>query len=133
MKWIITLICQLLFFLCLFCFDFRQIFWNRQKKLFESDFFSDISCQNFKSSRLNHQLKLILICFLQGWGARTITFVDNSKVSYSNPCRQTLFQFEDCLNGGKQKAQAAADAMKRIFPGVVRDFSTPFFFSVINI
>eukprot|EP00111_Clytia_hemisphaerica_P010491 TCONS_00030654-protein len=58
---------------------------------------------------------------LLGWGARTITFVDNSRVSYSNPCRQTLFQFEDCLNGGKKKAQAAADAMKRIFPGVKCD------------
>ncbi|XP_057314332.1 ubiquitin-like modifier-activating enzyme ATG7 isoform X2 [Hydractinia symbiolongicarpus] len=55
---------------------------------------------------------------LLGWGVRTITFVDNSKVSYSNPVRQTLFAFEDCLNGGKPKAQAAADSLKRIFPGV---------------
>jgi len=54
---------------------------------------------------------------LLGWGVRTITFVDNSKVSYSNPVRQTLFQFDDCLNGGKPKAQAAADSMRRIFPG----------------
>lgn len=51
---------------------------------------------------------------------RTITFVDNSKVSYSNPVRQTLFHFEDCLNGGKHKAHAAAESLKRIFPGVVR-------------
>ena len=56
---------------------------------------------------------------LKGWGVKNITFVDNSKVSYSNPVRQTLFQFKDCLNGGKQKAAAAADSLKEIFPGVV--------------
>ena len=67
----------------------------------------------------NHLSKPGLLLLFQGWGFRTITFVDNSKVSYSNPCRQTLFQFEDCLDGGKRKAQAAADAMRRIFPGVV--------------
>ena len=32
--------------------------------------------------------------------------------------RQSLFNFEDCLAGGKPKAQAAADALTRIFPGV---------------
>ena len=25
-----------------------------------------------------------------------ITLVDNGRVSYSNPCRQSLFEFEDC-------------------------------------
>ncbi|XP_047125819.1 ubiquitin-like modifier-activating enzyme ATG7 isoform X1 [Hydra vulgaris] len=55
---------------------------------------------------------------LLGWGIQKITFVDNSRVSFSNPVRQTLFQFEDCLNGGKVKAQAAAESLKRIFPGV---------------
>jgi ubiquitin-like modifier-activating enzyme ATG7 len=33
--------------------------------------------------------------------------------------RQSLYCFEDCLNGGKPKAQAAADALTRVFPGVV--------------
>ena len=55
----------------------------------------------------------------QSWGVRHITFLDNSRVSYSNPVRQSLFTFEDCLNGGKPKAQAAAEALRRIFPGVV--------------
>ena len=50
---------------------------------------------------------------------RKITFVDNSRVSFSNPVRQTLFQFEDCKNGGRKKAEAAADSLKRIFPGIV--------------
>lgn len=50
---------------------------------------------------------------LMAWGVRKITLVDNSSVSYSNPVRQPLFNFEDV---GKPKAQAAADALKKIFP-----------------
>jgi len=53
---------------------------------------------------------------LIGWGVRNITFVDNGKVSYSNPVRQSLFTFEDCQNGGRPKAEAAASALKTIFP-----------------
>lgn len=33
--------------------------------------------------------------------------------------RQSLYSFEDCLSGGRPKAAAAAEALKRIFPGVV--------------
>ncbi|KDQ19117.1 hypothetical protein BOTBODRAFT_28607 [Botryobasidium botryosum FD-172 SS1] len=55
---------------------------------------------------------------LMAWGVRTITFVDSGRVSFSNPVRQPLFEFEDCLNGGKPKAEAAAAALKRVFPGV---------------
>nr|KAF6473226.1 autophagy related 7 [Rousettus aegyptiacus] len=55
---------------------------------------------------------------LMGWGVRHITFVDNAKISYSNPVRQPLYEFEDCLAGGKPKALAAADRLQRIFPGV---------------
>lgn len=55
---------------------------------------------------------------LLAWGVRTITFVDSSNVSYSNPVRQSLFVYEDCLSGGKPKAQAAAEALSRIFPAV---------------
>ncbi|XP_071078391.1 ubiquitin-like modifier-activating enzyme ATG7 isoform X3 [Desmodus rotundus] len=55
---------------------------------------------------------------LMGWGVRHITFVDNAKISYSNPVRQPLYEFEDCLTGGKPKAVAAADRLQRIFPGV---------------
>ena len=60
-------------------------------------------------------------CYLlfQGWGVRKITFVDNGRVSYSNPVRQTLFVFDDCMQGGKPKAEAAAESLKKIFPGVV--------------
>ncbi|KAG8224919.1 hypothetical protein J437_LFUL006278 [Ladona fulva] len=55
---------------------------------------------------------------LMAWGVRNITFVDNGRVSYSNPVRQMLFTFKDCQNGGRLKAEAAADALKEIFPGV---------------
>lgn len=53
---------------------------------------------------------------------RKITLVDSSTVSFSNPVRQPLFEFEDSLAGGKPKAEAAAAALKRIYPGVVRLF-----------
>jgi ubiquitin-like modifier-activating enzyme ATG7 len=53
---------------------------------------------------------------LQGWGCRKITFVDSGKVAFSNPVRQSLFEFSDCLEGGRPKAVAAAEALKRIFP-----------------
>ncbi|ONH69343.1 Ubiquitin-like modifier-activating enzyme ATG7 [Cyberlindnera fabianii] len=50
---------------------------------------------------------------LLGWGVRHITFVDNGKVSFSNPVRQPLFNFEDV---GELKAKTAAEALKKIFP-----------------
>jgi hypothetical protein len=62
---------------------------------------------------------------IQGWGVRTITFVDSARVSFSNPVRQPLFEFEDCLDGGKPKAACAANHLKKIFPGIVRH--VPFF------
>ncbi|XP_062056438.1 ubiquitin-like modifier-activating enzyme ATG7 isoform X1 [Lepus europaeus] len=55
---------------------------------------------------------------LMGWGVRHITLVDNAKISYSNPVRQPLYEFEDCLGSGKPKALAAADRLQKIFPGV---------------
>jgi ubiquitin-like modifier-activating enzyme ATG7 len=32
------------------------------------------------------------------WGFRHLTFVDNGKVSFSNPTRQWLFDFADCVD-----------------------------------
>lgn len=55
---------------------------------------------------------------LQGWGVRKITFVDNGSVSFSNPVRQPLFNFQDCLDGGAKKALRAAEALKEVYPGV---------------
>ena len=58
---------------------------------------------------------------LLGWGVRAVTLVDNGRVALSNPVRQSLFEYADCLDGGKPKAEAAAAALKRIFPGVVAE------------
>ncbi|KAF8649445.1 hypothetical protein AX16_005792 [Volvariella volvacea WC 439] len=55
---------------------------------------------------------------LMAWGIRKITFVDSARVSFSNPVRQPLFEFEDCLNGGKPKAECAAERLKKVFPGI---------------
>ena len=49
---------------------------------------------------------------------RNITLVDNGKVSFSNPVRQSLFTFDDSLNGGSPKAESAAASLQKIFPGV---------------
>uniref|UniRef100_H3A244 Ubiquitin-like modifier-activating enzyme ATG7 n=1 Tax=Latimeria chalumnae TaxID=7897 RepID=H3A244_LATCH len=59
-----------------------------------------------------------ILSSFQGWGVRNITFVDNAKISYSNPVRQPLYEFEDCLSSGKPKALAAVDRLQKIFPGV---------------
>ena len=55
---------------------------------------------------------------LMGWGVRKITFVDNARISYSNPVRQPLYDFRDCLEGGSRKAERAAEALQQIYPGV---------------
>ncbi|WAR54291.1 hypothetical protein PtB15_3B805 [Puccinia triticina] len=55
---------------------------------------------------------------LVAWGVRKVTFVDSAKVSFSNPVRQPLFEFQDCLEGGKPKAACASAALKRIYPGL---------------
>ena len=55
---------------------------------------------------------------MQGWGVTKITFVDNGSVSFSNPVRQPLFNFRDCLEGGKRKAHRASQALSEIYPGV---------------
>ncbi|RKP00815.1 hypothetical protein CXG81DRAFT_12776 [Caulochytrium protostelioides] len=55
---------------------------------------------------------------LMAWGVRHITLLDSGRVSYSNPVRQPLFTLKDCLEGGRPKAQAAAEALAAIYPGM---------------
>jgi len=54
---------------------------------------------------------------LLAWGVRQVTFVDNGKISFSNPVRQTLFTFDDSKEG-RPKAQTAAEMLKKIFPNI---------------
>lgn len=55
---------------------------------------------------------------LMAWGIRTLTIVDCGRVSYSNPVRQSLYTLRDCKDGGRPKAQAAADALRDVFPSM---------------
>jgi hypothetical protein len=49
----------------------------------------------------------------------TILFI--GKVSFSNPVRQPLFVYNDCLNGGGDKAKAACQMLRQIFPITVTE------------
>lgn len=65
---------------------------------------------------------------LLAWGVRNVTMLDNGTVSFSNPVRQSLYEFADCLDGGKPKSVAAAAKLKQIFPdcnAVAVDMSIP--------
>lgn len=56
---------------------------------------------------------------LLAWGIKNITVVDNAKISYSNPVRQSLYTFDDCVkSAGSFKAEAAAASLMRIHPSV---------------
>lgn len=63
------------------------------------DAIQNVKCLLFGAGTLGCQLSRNLI----GWGVKNITFIDYGKVSYSNPVRQSLFNFEDSTKGGKPK------------------------------
>ena len=53
---------------------------------------------------------------LLAWGFVKISFLDSSRVSYSNPVRQCLYTFEDSKNPNNEKAKIAAQRLQEIFP-----------------
>jgi len=55
---------------------------------------------------------------LLGWGVKHISFVDCGKVSYSNPVRQSLYTFNDCIGSKTLKCHQAAEALKQINPNM---------------
>ncbi len=60
----------------------------------------------------------MVILSSKAWGVKKITFVDNGKVSYSNPVRQSLYTFEDCALKDNFKAKIAAGRLQKIYPAV---------------
>ncbi|KAF8561690.1 hypothetical protein P879_10001 [Paragonimus westermani] len=78
------------------------------------DIVRDLKCLLIGTGTLGCNVSRQLI----SWGVRHITLVDNSFVSMSNPVRQSLFTFDDAIDGGKPKSQSAASALSKIFPGV---------------
>ncbi|EFX03568.1 autophagy ubiquitin-activating enzyme [Grosmannia clavigera kw1407] len=78
------------------------------------DSIKDVSCLLLGAGTLGSYVSRNLM----GWGVRRITFVDYGSVSFSNPVRQPLFEFKDCLHGGAPKATRAAESLKQIYPGV---------------
>jgi len=59
-----------------------------------------------------------------------MTFVDNGRVSYSNPVRQCLFTFDDSRSADNFKSQVAARRLAEIYPkveanGVVMNIPMP--------
>lgn len=57
---------------------------------------------------------------LLAWGFKHLTFLDNGRVSYSNPLRQTLYTHADAIAGNAMKAVTAAKRMQEINPTAVR-------------
>ncbi|CAI9095081.1 OLC1v1030940C1 [Oldenlandia corymbosa var. corymbosa] len=55
---------------------------------------------------------------LMAWGVRKITMVDSGRVAMSNPIRQSLYTFDDSMNGGTFKANAAVQSLEHIFHAV---------------
>jgi len=78
------------------------------------DLFKQTSCLLLGAGSLGCQVSRNLL----SWGYRKITFVDNGKVSYSNPVRQCLFTFEDSQAEDNYKALIAAKRLKEVFPAV---------------
>ncbi|MQL70276.1 hypothetical protein Taro_002617 [Colocasia esculenta] len=87
---------------------------------------SNVKCLLLGAGTLGCQVARMLMA----WGIRKITLVDNGRVAMSNPLRQSLYELNDCLNGGDMKATAAVNRLKCIFPAVVNSLFSIFLWSV---
>ena len=82
----------------------------REKPELDLDLLHNVKCLLLGAGTLGCQVARNLI----GWGVRHISFVDYGNVSHSNPVRQSLFTYEDAINGGKPKAECAAKNLSAI-------------------
>ena len=87
----------------------------RQAPDLDLDKLSKTSCLLLGAGSLGCQVARNLLA----WGyTNKITFVDNGKVSFSNPVRQCLYTFEDSQKADNYKAPIAAERLKEIYPNV---------------
>ena len=77
---------------------------------------SETKCLLLGAGTLGSQISRNLLA----WGIKNITFIDSGKVSYSNPVRQSLYEFSDAKNS-LPKAKRASEKLKEIYPGVVSE------------
>jgi len=84
--------------------------WNMWKDL-NLEKISNTKCLLIGAGTLGCSIARLLV----GWGFLNFTFVDNGKISYSNPSRQSLYETIDCDNT-KFKANVASEKLLKINP-----------------
>jgi ubiquitin-like modifier-activating enzyme ATG7 len=104
--------------------NIRLMKWRQWPSL-QNEEIAQTRCLLFGSGTLGCAIARALL----GWGIKNVTLVDNGRVSYSNPTRQCLFEYNDCVEN-KYKSVAAADRLRAIYPlvnakGVVCDIPMP--------
>ena len=87
--------------------------WRQMPDL-DLQILKDTKCLLLGSGSLGCQVARNLL----SWGYTKITFVDNGRVSYSNPVRQCLFTFEDSRAENNYKAEIAAKRLAEVYPKV---------------
>ncbi len=87
--------------------------WRQAPEL-NLEILSETKCLLLGSGSLGCQVARNLL----SWGYTKMTFVDNGRVSYSNPVRQCLFTFEDSRAEDNFKAKIAAKRITEIYPKV---------------
>ena len=88
--------------------------WRQMPEL-DLEVLKETKCLLLGSGSLGCQVARNLL----SWGYTKITFVDNGKVSYSNPVRQCLFTFDDSRAENNFKAEIAAKRLTEVYPKVV--------------
>jgi ubiquitin-like modifier-activating enzyme ATG7 len=86
--------------------------WKMWETL-DTDKISNTRCLLLGAGTLGCTVARLLV----GWGFTNLTFVDNGVVSYSNPCRQSLYDIDDCTVR-KYKAHAIVEKLLKVNPSL---------------